>query len=102
MVALASDVEPGSAGELSSLADRDAAYSPAIGHQDASLNHIANTLVAVIGIVSAVAVIGIRAQTQTEPKSGAAKSTAMETAAAGKGGCGRGAQPERRRADETE
>jgi hypothetical protein len=75
---------------------------------------IASARVAIIGIVSAIAVIRI-AETQTKPKSRAPKSTTTETsaaeaaaattsttAAASKGRCGRSAQQESRRAKDTE
>jgi hypothetical protein len=66
---------------------------------------VANARVAIIGIVSAVAIIGI-AQTQTKPKSRAPESTTAETAAAmtttSKGRCGRSAQQESRRANDAE
>ncbi len=76
-----------------SFADRDAAYSPTIARHDALPNRIANTCVAVIGIISTV--IRIKAQAQTKPNSRAAKTTATEatatttatTTATGKGRC---------------
>src|ERR1700688_3321638 len=58
------------------FADRDAANSPAIARLHALPNHIANALVAVIGPVSAVAVIGV-AETETA----AAKAATAETTA---------------------
>jgi len=79
-----------SVGQPQLLADRDAEYSPTVARHDALPNHIANACVAIVGIVSDVAV-RIKAQTQTKPKSRAAKAAPVETAtvetATGKGRC---------------
>ena len=73
--------------QLPSLADRDPTYPPAVARHHAPANRIANALVPVIGVVTAIAIIGvaiiavIRQQPEAEakPKSHAA---APETAAA--------------------
>src|ERR1035437_1162594 len=79
-----------SVGQPQLLADRDAAYSPTVARHDALPNRIANAGVAVVGIVSAVAV-RIKAQTPTKPQARAAKAAPTETAmvetATGNGRC---------------
>ena len=65
-------------GQRKSLADRDAADAPAVAGLDALPNRIANARVAVIGPVSAIAVIGVKA----EPESAAAETATVKAAAA--------------------
>lgn len=69
-----------------SLADRDVAYSPAVGRHDALRDHIASACVLIIGIISVVVIrvaiaIVAEPQAQAEPNSRTAKAAATEPTA---------------------